>query len=105
MLKRLKKVQLKINNILNENKKIIGFGAPAKATTILNYFGLDEKQFKYIIDDNELKHSKFLPGTNIQIISRNIINSKDFDVVLVLAWNFYNSIIKNNKEFFKYINL
>ena len=93
---------LKINNILNENKKIIGFGAPAKATTILNYFGLDEKQFKYIIDDNELKHSKFLPGTNIQIISRNIINSKDFDVVLVLAWNFYNSIIKNNKEFFKY---
>ena len=88
--------------MLNENKKIIGFGAPAKATTILNYFGLGEKQFKYIVDDNELKHSKFIPGTNIQILSKNSISSKNYDIVLVLAWNFYNSIVKNNKKFFKH---
>ena len=93
---------IKINNMLNENKKIIGFGAPAKATTILNYFGLGEKQFKYIVDDNELKHSKFIPGTNIQILSKNSISSKNYDIVLVLAWNFYNSIVKNNKKFFKH---
>tara|TARA_A100001015_G_scaffold167013_1_gene185672 strand:- start:1466 stop:4009 length:2544 start_codon:yes stop_codon:yes gene_type:complete len=100
-VEKIKKTALvKITNILNENKKIIGFGAPAKATTILNYFGLSEKQFKYVIDDNPLKHSKFIPGTNIKILNKKNVINKNYDVVLILAWNFFDSIIKNNKKLF-----
>ena len=58
-----------IEKIKEENNNIIGYGAPAKATTILNYFGLSNEDIKYTIDDNSLKQSKFIPGTNIQIKS------------------------------------
>ena len=56
-----------INQIKLEDKRIIGYGAPAKATTILNYFGLSDKDLEYTVDDNSLKQNKFIPGTDIQI--------------------------------------
>ena len=90
-----------IKKILSENKKILGYGAPAKATTILNYFGLNENYFKYVIDDSEIKHGKYIPETNIQIISKDDVDTEDYEFVLVLAWNFYDSIVKNNKSNFK----
>ena len=90
-----------IKKILSENKKIVGYGAPAKATTILNYFGLNENYFKYVVEDSEIKQGKYIPETNIQIISKDDINTEDFEFVLVLAWNFYDSIVKNNKSYFK----
>ena len=104
--KDVKKVKLdslnKINKILSENKKILGYGAPAKATTILNYFGLNENYFKYVVDDSEIKHGKYIPETNIQIISKDDVNTEDYEFILVLAWNFYDSIVKNNKSKFKH---
>ncbi|MAR64512.1 MAG: hypothetical protein CMB83_01075 [Flammeovirgaceae bacterium] len=103
--KDVKKVKLNslnnIKKILSENKKILGYGAPAKATTILNYFGLNEDYFKYVVDDSEIKHGTYIPETNIQIISKDDINPEDYEFVLVLAWNFYDSIVKNNKTDFK----
>ena len=103
--KDVKKVKLdslkSIKKILSESKKIVGYGAPAKATTILNYFGLNENYFEYVVDDSEIKHGKYIPETNIQIISKDDINTKDYKFVLVLAWNFFDSIVKNNKSNFK----
>ena len=97
-----------INEIKLEKKKIIGYGAPAKATTILNYFGLNDKDFLYTIDENSLKQNKFIPGTNIQIKNITDIKPSDYDYVLVLAWNFFDLIKKNNKKKFnnsKFIKL
>ena len=90
-----------INEILSKNKKIVGYGAPAKATTVLNYFGINNDYFKYVVEDSPVKFNKFIPGTNIQIKSKNEINVSKYDYVLVLAWNFYDSIVKSNKELFK----
>ena len=47
-------------------KNIIGYGAPAKATTALNFFGIKD-QIDFIVEDNNLKHNKFIPGVNIQL--------------------------------------
>lgn len=91
----------RINKILEDEKKIVGYGAPAKATTVLNYFGLDENHFSYTIDDNLLKQNKYIPGTNIQIKSISEIEGMSFDYILVLAWNFFDSIKENNKKIFK----
>ena len=91
----------KINNLLLENRKIIGYGAPAKATTVLNYFGINNKHFEYTIDDNFLKQNKFIPGTNIQIKNTKDINTEDYDNVVVLAWNFYDEIKRKNSKVFK----
>ena len=90
-----------IEKIKEENNNIIGYGAPAKATTILNYFGLSNEDIKYTIDDNSLKQSKFIPGTNIQIKSVNDIKPFNYDYVLVLAWNFFENIKLKNKDTFK----
>ena len=87
------------NNILNlkkENKKIIGYGSPAKATTALNFFGISN-EIDYIIEDNKLKHGKYLPGMKIPIVSKDKIKTKP-DCALVLAWNFFEEIKKKNRD-------
>jgi len=48
------------------NKVIVGYGAPAKATTALNFFGIS-KEIDFIVEDNKLKHNKFIPGVKIPI--------------------------------------
>lgn len=91
----------KINEILSNKNKIIGYGAPAKATTVLNYFGINSNHFEYVLEDSEIKHNKFIPETNIQIKSKDNINVDNYEYILVLAWNFFDSIVENNKLNFK----
>ena len=77
---------------------------PAKATTSLNFFGITD-QIDFIIEDNKLKHNKFVPGVNIQIKSKKNIKEKNIPIV-VLAWNFFNEIKKNNKNLSeKFLNI
>ena len=85
-----------LNRIKTENKKIIGYGAPAKATTALNFFGIKD-EIDFIIEDNKLKHEKFIPGVKIQIKDRSFVEGKK-NTILVLAWNFFNEIKDNNKQ-------
>jgi len=85
-----------INELKKNNKKIIGFGAPAKATTALNFFGISN-QIDYIIEDNKLKHNKFIPGVLIPIKEKKTLKEKNA-LILVLAWNFYNEIKKSNSN-------
>ena len=93
-----------INKIKKNNKIIVGYGAPAKATTALNFFGISN-QIDYIVEDNKLKHNKFIPGVNIPIYSKKKI-AKTNPTILVLAWNFFNEIKKNNLDLSKkFINI
>jgi oxalate decarboxylase/phosphoglucose isomerase-like protein (cupin superfamily) len=83
-----------IKKLKNKNKKIIGYGAPAKATTALNFFGVSN-EIEFIAEDNKLKHNKFIPGVKIPIKNKSQIKDKN-NILLVLAWNFYKDIKKNN---------
>ena len=85
-----------IKKIKKNNKKIIGYGAPAKATTALNFFGIS-KEIDFIVEDNKLKHNKFIPGVKIPIKKKSYIKDKN-NTLLVLAWNFYKDIKKNNSN-------
>ena len=78
-----------------KHKTIIGYGSPAKATTSLNFFGLNSEDLKYIIEDNKLKHNKFLPGVHIPIHSKSKIKNSN-NTLIVLAWNFFKDIKENN---------
>ena len=94
----------KIINLKNNNKKIIGYGAPAKATTALNFFGISN-EIDFIVEDNKLKHNKLIPGVKIPIYPKSKIKEKN-STALVLAWNFFDDIKKNNKSLFnKFINI
>ena len=83
-----------LNKLKKDKKKIVGYGSPAKATTALNFFGVTD-QIDYIIEDNKLKHGKFIPGVKIPIYSKNKVKDK-IPSILVLAWNFFEDIKKNN---------
>ena len=85
-----------LNDLKKNEESIIGYGAPAKATTALNFFGIS-KEIDYIVEDNKLKHKKFVPGVKIPIYSKDKIYKKK-PLVLVLAWNFYDEIKKNNSK-------
>ena len=97
-------------NVLNNLKKLklksksIGYGSPAKATTALNFFGLSD-EIDFVVEDNKLKHGKFIPGVKIPIKNKSIVKNKDF-IILVLAWNFFKEIKENNKDLSKnFINI
>jgi len=62
----------------------------------LNFFGIS-KEIDFIVEDNKLKHNKFIPGVKIPIKNKSHIKDKK-NILLVLAWNFYNDIKKNNKD-------
>jgi nucleoside-diphosphate-sugar epimerase len=91
-----KNVLENIKKLKKKNEIIIGYGAPAKATTALNFFGIS-KEIDFIVEDNKLKHNKFIPGVKIPIKSKSHIKNKK-NTLLVLAWNFYNDIKKNNSS-------
>lgn len=81
------------------NKTIAGFGAPAKATTLMYEFGLNNDILDFIVDDSPLKQGLYSPGLHIPIFSSSYIETFKPDYLLILAWNFSDSIIKNNKKF------
>ncbi len=89
-------VRNNIKKLKKNNKLIVGYGAPAKATTALNFFGIS-KEIDFIVEDNVLKHNKFIPGVKIPIKNKSQIKSKK-NTLIVLAWNFYKDIVKNNSK-------
>ena len=104
-LKYYKKINLQKNKIqnlikrnINQNKIFVGYGAPAKVTTFSHVFEISKKDIRFIVDDNKLKQGKFTPGKNIKIIKFNDLKKINFNYVIILAWNFSESIIKNLKK-------
>ena len=87
-------VRKNLKRLKNNKNLIIGYGAPAKATTALNFYGIS-KEINFIVEDNKLKHDKFIPGVKIPIKHKSEIKNKK-NTLLVLAWNFYKDIKKNN---------
>ncbi|MCM8769830.1 MAG: class I SAM-dependent methyltransferase, partial [Candidatus Omnitrophica bacterium] len=75
-------------------KKIVGYGAPAKGNTLLNYCGIKGDILDYTVDLNPLKQGHFLPGSRIPIYSPEIIKQTKPDYILILPWNIKNEIIK-----------
>lgn len=92
-----------LRNLKSEKRKIAGFGAPAKATTLMHQFGIGQQYLDYIVDDSPLKQGLFSPGKKIPIVASDILQDRTTmpDYLLILAWNFAESIIKNNASFTK----
>lgn len=92
--KKLNKKKNKFKNFLFEkkNKTIIGYGAAAKTTTLLNFLEISDN-IKFVIDDNKLKQNYFIPGTKIKIVSKKKIDKK-IDYLIVFAWNYFDEIKK-----------
>ena len=91
-------VNRNIKSFKDKGFTLVGYGSPAKATTALNYYGLTSNEIEYIVEDNPLKHNKILPGCMIPIYSKDKLNEKLPDVIIVMAWNFIEEIKKHNQD-------
>jgi 2-polyprenyl-3-methyl-5-hydroxy-6-metoxy-1,4-benzoquinol methylase len=77
-----------------EGKRIVGYGAPAKGNTLLNYCGVGRDFLDYTVDLNPHKQGHLLPGTHIPIRAPEAIREDRPDVVLILPWNLKDEIVE-----------
>ena len=73
-------------------KQVVGYGAPGKGNTLLNYCGIRTDLLDYTVDRNPYKHGRFLPGTHIPIYPPERIAETRPDSVLILPWNLQKEI-------------
>lgn len=77
-----------------ERKSIVGYGAPGKGNTLLNYCGIGSDFLDYTVDRNPYKHGRFTPGTHIPIFSPEKICETKPDYLLILPWNLKDEIMQ-----------
>jgi hypothetical protein len=87
-----------ILSLKDKGVKIAGFGAAAKGCTYLNAAKIDYNIIDYIVDDTNIKQGKFVPGTGIEIVSREKLKTNPVDYIIILAHNFSDYIIKLLKQ-------
>jgi len=77
-----------------DGKSIVGYGAPGKGNTLLNYCGIREDFLDYTVDRNPYKQGKFTPGTRIPICDPSRISETKPDYILILPWNLKDEICR-----------
>jgi 2-polyprenyl-3-methyl-5-hydroxy-6-metoxy-1,4-benzoquinol methylase len=77
----------------NNHKKVIGYGAAAKASTLINFSGIREDLIEYVVDKSNFKINKFIPGSRIPIKSEDNINIDKPDFIIIFPWNIKNEIM------------
>jgi SAM-dependent methyltransferase len=88
----------KLRDYKDQGKSIAIYGTPAKATTLMYALGIKEEWIDFAVDDAPLKQGTFTPGKHIPVYTSQAIIERKPDVLLILAWNFSESIIKNCKK-------
>ena len=100
--KRVKKARLEFMNFLIKTKKsgksIVGNSSPARASTLLNYYGVDSELLPYLAEQStSLKLNMFLPGKHIPIVNNQRLLDEQPDYVVLLAWHYAKPIAEQLK--------
>ena len=99
-MKRIKRDLTKtINDLRAQGKRIAGYGAPAKGNTLLCFLELGTDKIEYIVDRSPLKQGRFTPGLHVPVVPTEKLLTDKPDYVLVLAWNFIDEILEQQKAY------
>jgi C-methyltransferase C-terminal domain/Putative zinc binding domain/Methyltransferase domain len=88
-----------VQGLRAEGKRIAGYGAAAKGTTLLNYYGIGPDLLDFIADRNAMKHGLLSPGMHIPVSPTERILEDQPDYLVILAWNFADEIMAQQAEY------
>jgi 2-polyprenyl-3-methyl-5-hydroxy-6-metoxy-1,4-benzoquinol methylase len=80
----------------NKGKRVVGYGAPGKGNTLLNYCGIRTDLLAFTVDRSPYKQGRFLPGTHIPILHPDMLKTVRPDYVLILPWNLKDEIMEQH---------
>lgn len=102
---RVKKNQRDLRKLLldlkRKDKTIVGYGAPAKGNTLLNFCGINHKTIDYLVDTTIFKQGLYTPGGHIPVHPPEHLREKRPDYTVLLAWNYADAILKKEAEYRK----
>ena len=88
-----------VGKLKGEGRRIAGYGAPAKATTLMYHFGIGREVVEFVVDDSPWKQGLFTPGLHVPVLAAEALYDKRPDEAVILAWNFAPSIIAKHAAF------
>jgi SAM-dependent methyltransferase len=90
-----------LSELKAEGKRIAVYGASAKGSTLMNYFGLGSTMLDFVVDRSTVKQGRYTPGTHLPIYSPDVLLKEKPDYVLLLTWNFADEILQQQSEYRK----
>jgi hypothetical protein len=89
-------------SLKRDGKRILGYGAPAKGATLLNYCGISTETLEFTVDKSPSKQDKLLPGVRIPILHPQMLEEANPDYILILPWNIADEIMAQIRAAFHY---